>query len=279
MGENAKRLGIKVDVLRELYMKSGNQCAFPDCHHSMIDDSGNFVGQICHIEAASEGGPRFNPKMTDEDRRSFDNLILLCYDHHKKTDDVIKYPVEKLKEMKRAHEAKYSDIEAKMRNSIEDYGVTLQYKKSVTCKKLAEDLQYGLTEEENRETAEVLNRIIDKLRDVPVGTRKLLSIMVSRSYSPSRLKRWQHGECTVSLSEIEEATGKDGTFIMRHLENLIRHNIVLEPYWDEAGCPFCDFVTDATGWNYWNDIRAFCIMNDYSLERVCVDLDLSIFDE
>lgn len=82
MNEKAKRLKPTVEVLRELYLKSGNQCAFPGCYNAMVDDNGNFIGQICHIEAAEAGGERFNPNMTNEERRSFDNLMLMCYEHH-----------------------------------------------------------------------------------------------------------------------------------------------------------------------------------------------------
>ena len=45
MEENAKRLKPTVEVLRELYLKSGNQCAFPGCYNAMVDDNGNFIGQ------------------------------------------------------------------------------------------------------------------------------------------------------------------------------------------------------------------------------------------
>ncbi len=62
--------------------------------------------EICHIEAAEENGERWNPSMTDEERRHFSNLVLLCPNHHVETDDVKKYTVEVLKEMKSNHEAK-----------------------------------------------------------------------------------------------------------------------------------------------------------------------------
>lgn len=71
----------------------------------MIDAENDFVGNICHIEAASEGGERFNPNQTDEERWSYGNLILLCYEHHIKTNNVTKYTVEVLRKMKSDHEA------------------------------------------------------------------------------------------------------------------------------------------------------------------------------
>ena len=78
------------------------------------------------------GGERFNPNMTNEDRRSFGNLMLMCHHHHVVTDDVEKYAVEKLKELKRNHEAKYSGIIGQMMNSIIDYG--MQSLIAVACK-------------------------------------------------------------------------------------------------------------------------------------------------
>lgn len=49
----------------------------------MIDLAGHFVGQLCHIEAAEPGGERFNHVMTNEQRRAFENLTLICYAHHR----------------------------------------------------------------------------------------------------------------------------------------------------------------------------------------------------
>lgn len=95
-------------TIKKLYSMSGNHCAFPDCTQ-MFFNVGNKtnVSNICHIEAAEQGGQRYNPNSDDEYRRSFDNLILLCPNHHKVTDDVQKYTVTVLKDMKKQHEAKF----------------------------------------------------------------------------------------------------------------------------------------------------------------------------
>jgi hypothetical protein len=98
------RLVPKTDTLRALFARSGNQCAFPDCAQSLINDKNKFIAQVCHIEAASEGGERFNPEGNDEHRRSYENLLFLCYPHHIETDDVEEYPVDRLLEIKRDHE-------------------------------------------------------------------------------------------------------------------------------------------------------------------------------
>ena len=100
------RLQIKRDTYRALFAKSGNLCAFPDRNDEMVTIREVFVGKICHIEAAEPDGPRFNVDSDDEKGRSFENLMLMCYKHHRETDDVEVYDEESLKKMKHEHEAR-----------------------------------------------------------------------------------------------------------------------------------------------------------------------------
>ena len=51
------------------------------------------------------GGSRYNKRQTDEERRAYENLLLLCYPHHIETNDGDEYPVEKLRNIKQIHEA------------------------------------------------------------------------------------------------------------------------------------------------------------------------------
>src|SRR4051794_3646941 len=81
LNKKAKRLTLKFETFREIFLKSDNRCAFPGCNAVIMNSDGLFIGQICHIEAAEEGGPRFNPIMTNEDRRKASNLMLMCYPH------------------------------------------------------------------------------------------------------------------------------------------------------------------------------------------------------
>lgn len=273
MSEKAKRLAPTNDVLRELYLKSGNQCAFPGCYNIMVDETGNFIGQICHIEAAGEGGERFNPNMTNEERRAFDNIMLMCYEHHIVTNDVIEYPVSKLKKMKKDHEDKFSGVIQKMQNSIVDYGVAANFSESKVCQALSDRLGYGCSNIENSENSHILNKLLSSLIDLPIETRFLLSIMVSRSF----MNKW--GECSVPLHEIELATGKDSSYILQQIDILKRRNLISEPEIDEYNCPFCILLGDSeTGWNYWNDIREYCKKSNIAINNIFVKLDFSLFD-
>ncbi len=104
MTEEVRRLAPTKPTLNRLFAKSGNQCAFPKCQHEIfLGDT--LVAEVCHIEAALKGGKRFNSKQNNEERRQYDNLIILCHKHHKITDDDIIYTVKSLKEMKMVHES------------------------------------------------------------------------------------------------------------------------------------------------------------------------------
>lgn len=103
--------------IKRLFAFSGNQCAKPGCTRNVIgEDDLTVVGKICHIAAASKNGPRYDSKMTDEQRRGYDNLILLCDEHHSIIDNKeneTQYPPELLKKWKHAHfeEYKYKERE------------------------------------------------------------------------------------------------------------------------------------------------------------------------
>ncbi|AHG20729.1 hypothetical protein Z042_14770 [Chania multitudinisentens RB-25] len=88
-------------TIKRLFAMSGNTCAFPGCQLPIVESAGVITGEICHIRAQSERGPRFDKNQTEDERHSFENLVLLCRHHHKIVDsqpDV--YSVEALQEIK-----------------------------------------------------------------------------------------------------------------------------------------------------------------------------------
>ena len=87
MNDNKKARTIKPSTEKKLFALSKNQCYKPNCTNKLItDDKKDVLAKIAHIEAASPNGPRYNPNMTDDERRDFDNLILLCDEHHIEID-------------------------------------------------------------------------------------------------------------------------------------------------------------------------------------------------
>lgn len=92
--------------------RSYDKCAYPGCGDDLVFDAlvaadqGKSVGKIAHIRAASPDGPRYDPAMSDDERASADNLVVLCGTHHDAIDSQLDYhSVEFLHEAKRVHEA------------------------------------------------------------------------------------------------------------------------------------------------------------------------------
>ena len=92
-------------TIKKLFALSGNICAFPSCQTPLVEDSGTVTGKICHIKAKNKNGPRYDKKQTDEERNSYENLILLCGRHHDIIDkEFVIYDAQTLFEMKKIKE-------------------------------------------------------------------------------------------------------------------------------------------------------------------------------
>jgi hypothetical protein len=89
---------------------SGGLCYWPGCPEPMIRRVGTevyFIGQRVHIRGALRGSARYDPTMTDDERRSFANLVVMCKPHHQLIDvnEPDLYPAELLRRWKAQREA------------------------------------------------------------------------------------------------------------------------------------------------------------------------------
>ena len=88
------------------------------CEHCSICHNPTRKGEIAHIEAATEGGPRYNPDQNDEARTSSKNGIFLCCNCHNDIDSSEKdYPVEFLHKLKKEH---IDETDKKLRELLKD---------------------------------------------------------------------------------------------------------------------------------------------------------------
>lgn len=108
-------MSISLKTHKMLWGKSGNRCAFPNCKIELVideseTDNPSLIGQEAHIIARKKDGPRGNSELPIENRDYYDNLILMCSNHHKIIDDATsKYTIEILKDFKKEHENWVSD--------------------------------------------------------------------------------------------------------------------------------------------------------------------------
>jgi hypothetical protein len=90
-------------TLKKLFGLSGNQCSFPGCSKVLVNENNAKDSNICHIEGANPGSERYRAEMEDIERADYQNLILLCIQHHDQTNDVEKYTVDVLVRMRTEH--------------------------------------------------------------------------------------------------------------------------------------------------------------------------------
>jgi len=272
MAEEVKRLEPTKDTLRELFLKSGNECAFPGCNHKVISSDGVFLAQICHIEAASEGGERFNPNQTNEDRRAFSNLLLMCHAHHKITDDVHQYTVQRLQDIKEQHESKFTDVISTIQNSFHDHTQSSMVKASLTLNRINKVLSWKNTSEELAENLEEVNAFSERLRTLPVQARQLYCLMIKIA------EHQTHMGYNVSVHELKLRTGVDGNSLREVINVLDKYGFIQEGFPDDMNLPTIQISELSSGWPIASDLKDFCEKEKFALEELINDLNFSILD-
>lgn len=95
---------------RLLANRAGHRCSNPDCQRPTIgpdgEDGAASIGVASHISAASANGPRFNDRLSTEERSDSSNGVWLCQNCARLIDtDVATHPLELLTEWKAVREA------------------------------------------------------------------------------------------------------------------------------------------------------------------------------
>lgn len=110
---------------KRLWAKSGNRCAI--CQKELVmtnENKSDFnIGEECHIVSSKPSGPRHEDGWENYD--VYENLILLCRNHHKTIDDssnLLIFPKERLIEIKNNHE---SWVKEKLSNKVAEDRVEL----------------------------------------------------------------------------------------------------------------------------------------------------------
>ena len=90
-----------------LFADSAGYCQRPECADRLFVDTGTkniHVAEMAHIIAASGKGPRADATVTQTEKGSYDNLILLCANCHTTIDKApADFPDKMVREWKRKH--------------------------------------------------------------------------------------------------------------------------------------------------------------------------------
>lgn len=101
-------MAINQKDIKLLWGRSGNRCAI--CKTELTQDKESVtaaytLGEQAHIVGEKENAARGNSPLSEKERNSYHNLILLCPNHHTAIDEnETDWPVEKLHQVKSEHE-------------------------------------------------------------------------------------------------------------------------------------------------------------------------------
>ena len=280
--EKPKRLTPLSDTLRELFLKSGNLCAFPNCAQLMMNEKGVFVGQLCHIEAAEPGGERFNANMSNEDRRAAPNLMLMCYPHHQITNDVEEYTVNKLRKMKQEHERRFAAPDRAILEQLTDWTTRETPVGVKNLVRLNDVLKLKQPTEELDKMATELNEYIDKLGKVPVEVRQFVGAIAKRIHKMD--DTWavvtEGNGASILVSDVKAAFKLGDSRIRDKLAQLESYGLGGLDFIDTnlGQQPAIRLSALPSGWLVWLDVVSFCKADNVQIERFTEALDFSPFD-
>lgn len=106
-------------TLKLLWGLSQARCAYPECRelliaHATDEDRAAVLGEAAHVIAFSDLGPRPHSEMSEEERNDYENLILLCRNHHALIDaQPHTFAPDEVRGWKASHEAWVRDVFAR----------------------------------------------------------------------------------------------------------------------------------------------------------------------
>lgn len=225
-------------------------------------------------------GPRFNSSMTNEGRRKYENLMLLCGTHHTEVDrESSTWTVGALRQRKTEHEAIYVGVIDKLIRGIGDVTQGTVFTPAVNLGRLelgdldAEELEACLGD---------VHLLATKLASLPLGTRGLLATIVERGdVDSSRAYGWP--EMRISSSLLEEVVNVDLDELLKHFE-ILRDagfcEIDHDAFWGEGTRREFQIgrSTGGVGWSLFADMKRASASAPALPRRVLEDLDFSALD-
>ncbi|MGR7828696.1 HNH endonuclease signature motif containing protein [Klebsiella aerogenes] len=110
-------MAISEKAIKILWSNAAGICSFSGCNEKLsvaeaAEGAPYTIGEMAHIKGNRPGSNRYDIEQPASERDSYENLILLCPTHHTlidKVENVDRFSVEILHEMKREHEVSISN--------------------------------------------------------------------------------------------------------------------------------------------------------------------------
>lgn len=280
-----KRKKATTSTLRELYLYSGNECAFYDCTERLLDSDGAWIAEIAHIYGVEESGPRGEHCLDNDELRAASNLMLLCPNHHDRIDkDLNTYTVEYLQAMKQQHEDKYR----KGINEIE-HMIDLTTQQEIKYPVNFDAISDFKTLEENElaEKLEESKSFFDAIANLGPGLRDLIYIILSRG-SLCADGDWASSKTDhvvrVLCSDINSHSNLRADDLKRRVEVLKDKGLLKVVEIEEDGSSveyftLCDPTGAHRGFDLFAELHRLGDKNGNIIKRAIMELDFTVFSE
>jgi hypothetical protein len=251
----------------------------------LINSNGTMVAHVCHIAAAMPGGPRFDKDMTDKQRHSASNLILLCGTCHKLVDEEPeRFKVKLLRKWKKDRESRFEAIGDTLRQRYHQQITDEAISTGITTPKSLKSFSRFLKKRHNfplevqADLLKGVEKYVHKLRNLTKDDRELVAAIVNRALSlPRRNVPWDtrisihpHDLRTLLIDERRLSDNR----IRELCETLDRHGL--------GGLDIDEkpevYIRSPDDDLRWVDIADFADKNDLDLRVFIVNLQFGLLD-
>jgi hypothetical protein len=270
--KTVERIDPTPSTVKKLFAYSGNQCAVPDCQEQLVDASGAMLGKVAHICAAEKGGPRFDVDMSNEDRRAFENLLLVCGKHHDIIDhqpNVTTYTVEVLRKYKADHEDRFKRAELQLIAQITDTTQARLPTYPETLKRFGE--VFDVTDSMNLdEEVAGLTTFIDRLKELPLEERAFAIKLAER------MRRRDVDD--LPAEDVVGAFNLGKTRLRQHM-TLLEHHLLGDITEGHGYQQYIVRLWDRDpGGNPWIEMLEFCEKTGITIDSLLYDLNFAQYD-
>lgn len=278
--EERKRLPAVTNTNRELYLYSGNQCAFPNCKEVLLKPNGTWNCQAAHIYGVERGAARGEHDLSNEQLRVPSNLVLMCPNHHTEIDNKAlesTYTVEFVQQMKADHEARFRTALVSLDRIMDSTVGTVVRRPQNLC--ALEGFCDNMTEDEKRENGAMAAPFVDALAKQPPALRDVITLVLVHGH-PAPTFRWS-GVTPVAapvtkIEAVAQISPNDLHGRVKALEN--DGLLAIE---EDEGCYYLVLVDPTAkpiGWDLFAAIQGLAGGDRAVIERVVDHLDFTALD-
>jgi hypothetical protein len=261
------------DVARQLFVFSGNECAWgdPNCTQRLVTAENGWVGEIAHIIGAEPGSARHEEWDGKDvnDLRDFSNLMLLCEVHGKNIDDTnsrAEFTVEYLRAVKERHEKPYRYGVQQLEAAFTDTVAANTVVPATTMQRFLAWEEAALTPDEVAKSLALVGELANRLSRLTRQARQVLALVVKEQEPNCQLieRRLDTNVPTLrSICEELEGAGAAALFVDDEFDLprvVLRSGVV-------GGVP-----------ELWEQLRLFAEDEWIDLNDILVELDFSLLD-